>query len=129
MHTWTQSLIAPGAMVIPKHNKYDQLVEHNYTTTEQEVLTMVCALHLYIRALNLLGYRFTLFVHHMTLLHSMNNSQVSKHIAGWLLLFLSYAFKAICKLGMFSFNCRCLISFIRYSRRKHAWILSCEYMK
>jgi hypothetical protein len=47
---------------------------------------MVYALHMYIHALNLLGYRFTIFVDHMALLHSMNNSQVSKHIAGWLLI-------------------------------------------
>jgi hypothetical protein len=39
---------------------------------------MVYALHMYIQALNLLGYRFTIFVDHMALLHSMHNSQVSK---------------------------------------------------
>ncbi len=47
----------------------------------------------------LLGNKFVFYVDHMTLVYLVNKPHVSGRIARWLLLFLKYDFKIVCKLG------------------------------
>jgi hypothetical protein len=95
-----------GAMM--SHNvigKSDQLivyasrllnkVKQNYSTTEREVLTMVFTLHKFKHYF--IGNKFVFHVDHMALVYLFNKPQVSRIIAGWLLLFLKYDFTVVYK--------------------------------
>jgi hypothetical protein len=59
-------------------------VEHNYSTTEREALTMVFALHKFKH------YLFIFYVDHMALIYLVNKPKVSRRVAKWLLLILEY---------------------------------------
>jgi hypothetical protein len=105
VHTYA-SLLIVGAMM--SHNvigKSDQLivyasrllnkVKQNYSTTEREVLTMVFTLHKFKHYF--IGNKFVFHVDHMALVYLFNKPQVSRIIAGWLLLFLKYDFTVVYK--------------------------------
>jgi hypothetical protein len=69
--------------------------EHNYSTTKGEALVMVFALHKFRHYL--LGNKFVFYVNHMALVYLVNQPQVSRRIARWLLLFLKYDFIVVYK--------------------------------
>lgn len=60
-------------------------VKKNYTTTEQEALVMVYALHKFHHYL--LGNKFIFYVNHMALLYLIKKPQLFCHIMRWLLVF------------------------------------------
>jgi len=72
-------------------------VEHNYSATKKDVLTMVFTLHKFKHYL--LGNKFVFYVDHMALVYLVNKPQVSGIIASWLLLFLEYDFTIMYKPG------------------------------
>ncbi len=103
VHTYA-SLLTVGGMLF--HNligKKDQLVayafrlfnivEHNYSTTKREALTMVFALHNFIHYL--LGNKSIFYVDHMALVYLVNKPKVSRIVARWLLLILEYDFTLV----------------------------------
>jgi len=68
-------------------------VKKNYTTTKQEALVMVYALHKFHHYL--LGNKFIFYVNHMALLYLIKKPQLFCHIMRWLLVFF----------GVWLFNC------------------------
>jgi len=73
------------------------LVEWKYIITEKEALDMVYALHKFKHSL--LGDQFVFYVDHMAFVYLINKPQVFGKMVRWLLLFLEYDLKIVCKLG------------------------------
>jgi hypothetical protein len=73
------------------------LVERNYITTKREALAMVYVLQKFRHYL--LGKWFMFYFDRMGLVYLVNKPQVFNIIVRWLLLYLEYDFKIVCKHG------------------------------
>jgi hypothetical protein len=91
----SQNLIGKSDQPIVYAYKLLNRVEHNYSTIEREVLTMVFALHKFRHYL--LGNKPIFYVNHMALFYLVNKPKVSRRVARWLLLILEYDFIVVYK--------------------------------
>ncbi len=92
-----QNLIGKSDQPIVYVLKLLNRVEHNYSTIEREVLTMVFGLHKFRHYM--LGNKPIFYVNHMALFYLVNKPKVSRKVARWLLLILEYDFTIVYKPG------------------------------